>query len=298
MAHILLHLLGIERIALQRRALEGPLAEALKEDLEYARLGAAFADLPRFDRPAWSVARHALGLPPPAAPFFDLYHRIAPVAFGLKVAELVAAGALVGREPGLAFVAGWFTHVALDRALAPTVARCAVREARRGESAARARDRVEWLQLGFWIRETAGRDLVGGPEIARRTRVVKRRALPVGGVGKGFYEIVRLASTEVIGAAPRKDEVDRWVRGLYLYGRALASPLARKLAPPADAALSRRLYRGDEIDVFSRVEEGLASAEETLRRVHELIERGDFSGKTRARFLSHLPEGPLLEAAA
>src|SRR5438045_1910039 len=106
MAHVLMHLFSVERLAMERGTLPGELANALTEDLEYARFGAALPDLPQFARPERDLVRAALGLDPERAPFERLFHQVAPVAFGLKIAELVASGALVGREPGLAFLSG------------------------------------------------------------------------------------------------------------------------------------------------------------------------------------------------
>src|SRR4051812_23815936 len=115
MPALLLHLTVIERLAADSRLLPPPLARALDEDLEYARLGAALLDLPRFD----GLLALAEGVRPRDEPtrYAQLFHMRAPVAFGLKMAELVSLGALVGSEAGHAFVAGYFTHIALDRAL-------------------------------------------------------------------------------------------------------------------------------------------------------------------------------------
>ena len=49
--------------------------------------------------------------------FSQLFHIRAPVLLGLKMAELVSLGALVGTDAGHAFVAGYFTHLVIDRAL-------------------------------------------------------------------------------------------------------------------------------------------------------------------------------------
>lgn len=294
MAHVLLHLTAVERLAAEPGALPAEVAAALAEDVEYARFGAALPDLPRFGNPPLAVVRSAFHLAGEDAPFAPRFHDVAPVAFGLKMAELVASGALVGRNPGLAVLTGWFMHLALDRALAPVADAFARRAHKQGEPMERSRQRVEWQQALLWMRATAGRDLVGERAFAQKTRLLKRRGMPVLGVGGGIYELVRLSSIEAIREAPPKREVDRWVRGLYLYGRALSSPLARRVRPPADAAaLEARVYRAPGLDFGAEVEAALATARALVTRVHAFVHKGDFSPRARGRFLADVPEGSM-----
>src|SRR4051812_19160156 len=113
MPALLLHLTAIERLAIEPGELPLPWARALTEDLPYARFGAALADLSRFQA---GVGLGLFRLAPPG-PFTEKVHE-AWLPFGLKLAELVATGALVGREAGRAVVAGYFTHACVDLSLA------------------------------------------------------------------------------------------------------------------------------------------------------------------------------------
>jgi hypothetical protein len=298
MPALLLHLAAVERLNADSRALPPALARALDEDLEYARLGAVLLDLPRFDGVAGALREplHPAGRP---TRYAQLFHLRAPVAFGLKVAELVSLGALVGAEAGHAFVSGYFTHLVLDRRLQPLEERLAATHKLPGETPWEARRRVEWTQALLYLKDVHGMDLVGTSALLPRFQVSKRGGIPFGGMGGGLYEIVRLASREVLGEAPTKREVDGWVRGLYVYGRVLGSPLGRARALPAWSNLSSlELYRSSELDVAKEIDAALADARAVLTRVSEYMARRSFTRRARARFLEDVPEASLQPSAA
>ena len=291
-------LVAVERLATAPGDLPAEVARALAEDLEYARFGAALLDLPYYGALGREALRLALGEGPAVPPFARLLHGSSPVAFGLKLAELVARGALVGREPGVAVVTGYFVHLMLDRALAPLEELLVPSYRRPGEAAGAAQRRLEWAQAMLWIRDATGKDLLGTPDFAARCRVVKRRGLPVRGIGRGLYELVRTACADVHGPAPAKRELDGWVRGLYLFGQALSTPLARRLAPfPEGGAEASRIYRGEGVDVPNTIATALERARAAASRLGAMIARGDFGPRAKGRFLAEVPEGPLLGPA-
>lgn len=297
MPSLLLHMAAVERLAADSKSLPPEIARALEEDIEYARLGAALADLPDF-----AGMRGGLGplFPDREEPrFMRLFHGSAPVAMGLKMAELVANGALVGTEPGLAFVAGYFNHLCLDRRLNPLVERLVARHRRSGEPARAARRRIDWTQALFYVRELHGRELLGSAAIRAKFQVLKRQGLPTKGIGRGLYEMVRLSSQEALGAAPSKPEVDSWIRGLYFQALVLASPLGRLRALPSYTSLTyRELYQAADFDVAAEVDGALATAREALTRLSSMIRRGAFSPRARERFLGDFPEGSIESTAA
>jgi len=93
--------------------------------------------------------------------------------------------------------------------------------------------------------------------------------------------------------------VDGWVRGLYLYGRVLSSPLGRARALPAWSNLSTlELYRSSELDVAEEIDAALAEARRVLGRVSEYMARRSFTRRARARFLEDVPEAALHPSAA
>lgn len=297
MPTLLLHLTAIERLAANPGDLPVDLVRALSEDLPYARFGAVLPDLPLCDGLRGSLAPL---LPERDMPLFArLYHERAPVGFGLKMAELVATGALVGTEPGLALLAGYFTHLCLDRALHPEVDKLVVRHRRRGERALDAHRQIEWAQTLFYLRELHGVDLVGSPRLREKFQVVKSTGFPFRGIGRGIYELVRLASQERVGQAPTKAEVDGWVRGMYVSGMMLSTPVGRMRALPAYSQLSfHELYRHDGFDFTLEVERALEQSRVVLRRLLTYMARGTFTPRTRSRFLDEFPEGTIGASAA
>jgi len=271
----IVYLVGVERLALAPGGLPAPVARALVEDLEYARLGAAWLDLPWYGNFAGELARILLGwnASPPRA--LDLL-RAAPVHVGLRLAEAVMRGALVGTEAGLALVAGYFLHLCFDRSLGRMMTTILGGDAR-DPGALQARRGVEWVQAQLWLRETLGYDPLGTPEIARRFQVVKRRGFPARGLGRGIHLLLRTAYLDVVGQAPRKAEVDSWVRGLWLYGRVLGSALGKTLSLPESVPEATwSSYRGDGVDVAEAIEEGVDLARVHIARLYELM-RGEHS---------------------
>jgi hypothetical protein len=297
MPTLLLHLTAIEQLAAHPGNLPPDIARALAEDLPYARFGAALPDLPLCEGVRGGLS--AL-LPERELPLFArLYHERAPVGLGLKMGELVATGALVGTEPGLALLAGYFTHLCLDRRLHPGVDQLVERHRRKQESALEAHRQVEWAQTLFYLRELYGEDTLGTSRLRERFQVTKSTGFPYRGIGRGIYELVRLASQERVGQAPTKGQLDGWVRGLYLTGLVLSSPLGRTRALPAYSQLSfHELYRHDGFDFATEVAAALEQTRSILRHLLVYMSRGTFTPRTRARFLEEFPEGTIGAYAA
>lgn len=296
MPTLLLHLIAVERLAAAPRDLPAAMARALVDDLPYARFGAALPSLPLLEG-----ARGVLsfGRPRPVDERVRRLHDRAPVAFGLKLAELVASGALVGSDAGLAVVCGYFTHVCVDRALAPCVDALVPAQRKVGESAEEARARIDWLQALFFLRELHGRDMLGRPALRERLQLLKHEGIPWQGVGGGLYELVRLAALEALELRIDKAELDGWVRNAYLAGRILGSPLGRARGLPNYSSLSQReLYQGPDVDIPRALAQALERAREALRGVAGYMERGRFTAKARGRFCAAFPEGSPSSLAA
>lgn len=289
MPALLSSLTAVERLAAHASALPSEFARALGEDLEYARFGAALPELPWYG--GWS---HGLQLwfgrgEPPR--FARLFRERAPVSFGLKAAELVANGALVGTDAGLAFLAGHFTQLAVARAFEPALQRLTVSGRDPKESLVEARARIEWLQSLMLLQELHGSSLVGTSAV--RSKLQLRKDAGPKGIGRGLYELIRVASLDSVGEAPTKLEVDSWMRGLYLYSLALASPLGKLKAVKNGArAEARELYRGPEVDVWGALETALDVTRRGLTVLGGLIRRNSFTPRSRAKVLEIFPEGP------
>jgi hypothetical protein len=297
MPTLLLHLTAIEQLSAHPGNLPSDISRALSEDLPYARFGAALPDLPLCEGVRGGLA--AL-LPERELPIFArLYHERAPVGLGLKMGELVATGALVGTEAGLALLAGYFTHLCLDRRLHPEVDRLVALHRRKEETALDAHRQIEWAQTLFYLRELHGLETLGTRGLRERFQVTKSTGFPYRGIGRGIYELVRLSSQERVGQAPTKAQVDGWVRGLYLRGMVLSSPLGRARALPSYSQLSfHELYRHDGFDFAAEVDAALEQTRGVLRRLLVYMARGTFTPRTRARFLEEFPEGTIGAYAA
>jgi hypothetical protein len=287
MPAFLTYLTAVERLSAHVHSLPQEFSKALGEDLEYARFGAALVELPWFG--GWKLGLDAWlghGSPPP---FTRLMRERAPVQFGLKAAELVSNGALVGTEAGLAFVAGYFTQLCVSRALEPLVQSLIVSHSRQGESSSAARHRIEWSQSLALMQDLHGSPLVGTPAI--RTKMQIRKASGARSVGRGLYELMRVSSQEAFGDAPTKLEVDGWVRGEFLYSLALGSPLGRLKANMGGAMTQRELYRGTGVDVFASVDKGLDVTREALTVLGSMIRRNNFGSRSKFKLLEVCPEG-------
>jgi len=277
---------AVERLAAHANTLPAEFTRALGEDLEYARFGAALSELPWFGGVSLGFdAWLGRGTPPH---FARLFSTKAPVAFGVKAAELVSNGALVGVEAGLAFLAGYVTQLAVSRALEPLVQSLVVTHRRRGEEPIATRNRIEWTQSLFLMQDLHGSPLVGTPAV--RAKLQLRKVSTIKGIGRGFYELVRVSSQESFGEAPSKLEVDTWMRGVYVFSMALGSPLG-KLKASGKYLSQRELYRGEGVDVFAAVDQGLDHAREVLTALGSMIRRNSFTARARAKLLEMCPEG-------
>jgi hypothetical protein len=286
MPAFLTYLTAVERLGAHVNSLPQEFSRALGEDLEYARFGAALVELPWFG--GLTAGVHAW-LGQGAAPAFSrLMRERAPVAFGVKAAELVSNGALVGTEAGMAFVAGYFTQLCVGRALEPVVQSVLAAHVKANEPLPTARHRVEWAQSLALMQDLHGSPLVGTSAI--RTKMQIRKASGVKGVGRGLYELMRVSSQEAFGEAPSKLEVDGWVRGFFLFAMALGSPLGRLKAGAGEPS-SRELYRGPGVDVFAALDLGLDATREVLSVLGSMIRRNNFGARSRFKLLEVCPEG-------
>ncbi|MBX7097243.1 MAG: hypothetical protein K1X89_06010 [Myxococcaceae bacterium] len=293
MSALLLHVTAVERLAAQVSTVAPEFSKALGEDLEYARFGAALPELPALGGWAHGVGSWFGGGERPRFARRLLEH--APVGFGLKAAELVANGALVGTEAGLAFVAGYFTQLCVRRSLEPLVATVMPRARKPNESDGAFRARLEWSWSLSLLQELHGTTMVGTPAV--RTKLLVRKEAGPWGIGRGFYELIRVSSQEALGEAPQKADVDSWMRGLYLAALALGSPLGRLKLLGSAIEGQQELFRGPGVDVWRAVEDGLTHTREVLTVLGGLIRRGSFSARSRGKVLAVCPEAGAPRAA-
>lgn len=287
MPSVLTSLTAVERLSAHVAELPPEFVRALGEDLEYARFGAALPDLPDFG--GWKLGFDVWLQRGEPAYFSKLFRDRAPVAFGLKAAELVSNGALVGTEAGLAFVAGYFTQLCVARALEPLIQTLLVTHRKQGETEWAARSRLGWTQALYLMMELHGTPLVGSPAVRAKLQIRKGSAMK--GCGRGLYELVRVSSNEAFGDAPAKVQIDSWMRGLHFYGLALGSPLGRLKATPKGALAAKDVYRSPGVDTFAAVDQGLTRAREVLAMIGGMVRRNSFGARARQKLLDLCPEG-------
>ena len=134
--------------------------------------------------------------------------------------------------------------------------------------------------------------MLGTPRLREKFQVTKSTGLPVRGIGRGIYELVRLASQERVGQAPTKAQVDGWVRGLYMIGAVLSSPVGRMRALPAYSQLSfQELYRNDGFDFAAEVDAALEQTRGVLRQLLRLHGAGHLHAAYARAFPGGVPRG-------
>jgi hypothetical protein len=285
---VLVHLAAISELSRPDDPLPPEMARALSEDLEYARLGVVLPDLPIFEGVRGGVGLASVRLEPPA--MAQKLHGHAPQRLGLKLAELVANGALVGTEAGLALLCGYFTHLCLDEVLHPAWERLAQLSSGGGWQAQR---RAAFSQSVAYLTRRFGRPMLGDPELRPLFQVTKRQGLPTRGIGRGMYELIRVATQETFRESLRKSELDGCLRGLYLFGRIASGPLWRTLSVPRPFGMGLGTPDPTAPDLTVEVTAALGRARTMVRRLHDLIAHNRFTPRSRERFLEEFPDRSL-----
>jgi len=292
MPHVLVHAAAIDDLAADPKRLPGPIGEALTTHRPYARFGAVLADLPWYALPWRVLLDVATRRPPSPPPFATLLHNGSPVALGLRIAELAQGASLVGQRAGLALVGGYFSHLALDRTFGPPMAELARSLQVPGEPLQATARRIEHVQALLYLQRREGREIAGWSGIAERLQILQRKGFPFRGVGRGLHLLVATACRDVLGLGPSKSELDRWVRGLSLYARALGSPLGRRLVVREDpASLRTRVYEGEGFDFLGLYAASLERARHHVTRACAYLADADFGRSARAHVLEDIPEG-------
>ena len=290
MSHVLVYAAALADLHDSPSRLSPEVAQALSADLPYARFGAFLADLGDFSPdPRRLVSREE------RAPFVTLYHCGAPVGVGLRMIELVSQASMVSRSAGMALIAGYFSHLVLDRQLCRPLSELALALAPPGGSEAKMcaeLGRLAGLQL---LSRREGRAVLGWRGLRDHLRISKRRGLALRGVSQGLSLLVRTATHEVLGHAPSAAQLDTWAHGLDLWARAQASPLGRySVKVEEEAGLRGKLWDRQGFDLERRYTEALGACRETTAFAGAFLRAGDFSREARDRFLEQLPEGSLL----
>lgn len=219
-----IHLAALNDVVEQRRGLFGAAPE-----LQAARLGAVFVDLPYYERIALTLAAHVFGRHVSWSDWGHRFHTERPIAFGEAILDEARA---LRAEPGTrrhgdwlaAFALGAVCHAAVDRALHPLINRLAAARPG-GRPLSREHQEVEKLQSILFHRERFGRELLGRPELVPYMAVDGRPLTDEPVLEAALFR----ASAQVYGAGLGRDALRRWLSGYGAYVRLMASPVGPRV---------------------------------------------------------------------
>ncbi len=201
---------------------------------DHARLGALLVDLPYFDRYVEEVVRYALHITARPSPWGAELHEGG--AIGLL--EGVLAVARDRRDEALGAVAlGLASHLAIDRALHPLINALA-RANPVGADLGSAHREVEKFQSIVFHERYHGQDLMGRAGMREYLAIHVARRLDEPVLGDAILE----AYTRAFGRAPSRRALIGFGRGYDAHTRLLASPIGRRIAPPAEKARAIPIY--------------------------------------------------------
>lgn len=290
MADAFIHLTACEQLAQDSR-LFPEVGAVMSRNLSAAKLGAIFVDLPHYQGIYGSMLRHWLRLPHRLGRWSDVFHMHRPTALGIAFGELTQTDLELTGEPwALAFVAGYFSHLAFDRVIHALINRLVRENLQPTDDATTLHFKCEYIQALLFHRELYGADVVG-------TRVVRKMtATQLVNEHDHDAEVLRFivrGCLKGLGMAPAETEVVKWARGFAAYLGILTTPIA-KLYNVRDNDEGRRLthtfYRNDFFNYVTFYNRAMALAVDYVNAVFLYLSDMDFSDEARADLLLRVPE--------
>jgi hypothetical protein len=264
-----------------------------KERREASKVGAIFVDLPYFENFPWVVARYLLKQPVAMTPWGDRFHYETPVSFGLTLlrgAKQLLANAS-SRKDGewlLGLSLGYFSHLAVDSAIHPSVNRLARQRALAlQDSAARQHNEVEKFQSILYHEEHHGFDFMGEPFLAN---YIKIEAAPLWS-NQSIANIIFPGLRHVFGTSITRKVLTDWAKGYSQYGKLISSRLGKTIAPPPQKEKMRpEVYLTEQEGAFT---ERFRVAVWRSRRYLDTAFSFVHGEVTQERFLEIVPEGSI-----
>jgi hypothetical protein len=187
----------------------------------------------------------------------------------------------------LALVGGLLSHCALDLTLHPLVNYCARRDTLRygGHETFHHRITEKYHALFFHI-ERFGDDVIGKPEFALKTRVVKEGSGRVATAEPHVVAFMREAYRHAYGNAPRGDVWKKWVLHFRHFGLATGNKLAERnsLKVRRSADLYHRYFKSSDFDFYAFYAHSERRVAELVNLAHDYLVAGDFSVEAEDRF--------------
>tara|TARA_B100000315_G_C14464645_1_gene535374 strand:+ start:43 stop:942 length:900 start_codon:yes stop_codon:yes gene_type:complete len=284
----LVHITFIEELGRDQK-IEPSLSSSIVQRPELAGLGAVLPDLQYYEYFYRLSLRYLLGFSLPFAPWGYLFHSRAPAALGRALIEVLRKEP-VKEQPDakLALIAGYFSHLALDRTLHPLVQSLVDAEGRNDDHAKAIHGTCERYQSLFFHREIYGVDITGSPICCQKVRLLPPGRRKLDGP---IYFFLQKACLETFARFPRKKQFDNWIRGLYLYGWFLSSPLGRYEGLRGDiSALRSKYFENEKFSFSEHYRRGKELAVRYLNSAYSYWQQEEFPEEIRKRFLDQITE--------
>jgi hypothetical protein len=237
-------------------SIKGASAEKFLQDKarrEAAQVGAIFVDLPYFEDFPLVVARYLMGRPVAVTEWGDRFHYETPVGFGIALLSgarrlLESNTTRLEGEWLLALSLGYFSHLAVDSAIHPSVNRLAKHRALAlRDSAARQHNEVEKFQSILYHEERHGFDFMGEPFL---THYIKINAAPIWET-PAITGVVFTGLRQVFGASVAPRRLKHWAKGYSQYGSLIGGFLGKTIAPKAEKERMRpEVYQSQQEGAF------------------------------------------------
>jgi hypothetical protein len=205
-----------------------------KTTREAAKVGAMFVDMPYFESFPLVVIKYLLKRPVAVAAWGDRFHYETPVSLGIAFLRgaqrlLEKSGSREAGEWSLGMALGYFSHLAVDSAIHPSVNRLAQQRALAlQDTTARQHNEVEKFQSILYHEERHGFDFMGEPFLAH---YIKTQPEPIWSDSE-ISSVIFPALQEVFGRAITPKLFKNWSSGYRQYGALISSALGKTIAPP------------------------------------------------------------------
>jgi Zinc dependent phospholipase C len=204
-----------------------------KATREAAKVGAMFVDLPYFEDFPLVVLKYLLKRPVAVTVWGDRFHDETPIGLGIEFLRgaqklLEKPSSRTSGEWALAMALGYFSHLAVDSAIHPSVNRLARHRALAlQDTAARQHSEVEKFQSILYHEERHGFDFMGEPFLAH---YIKTQPEPIWSDSE-VSAVIFPSLQKVFGRSVAPKTVKNWASGYRQYGALIASALGKTIAP-------------------------------------------------------------------
>jgi hypothetical protein len=190
----------------------------------------------------------------------------------------------------LAFVAGYFSHLALDRVLNALIQRLVREHLGDNQDHMELQYNCEHFQSLFFHREFFGEDILGTAKGYELCNILSQK-------GKRFEESLILfcikGCLKAFGKAPSRRELKRW-RGGFCRFSALRNKSfkidKRIISGKTGQKIAHTFYRNDFFDFVDYYSRALELSVEYINNIFDYMRGGNYSSAAREEFTEMVPE--------